>query len=40
MKTRGCHIEIVLKDISTVRNQPHRLWEWAEIARQVAEESV
>jgi hypothetical protein len=39
-KTRGCHVEIVLKDISTVRNQPHRLWEWAEIARQVAEESV
>lgn len=36
-KTRGCHVEIVLKDISTVRNQPHRLWEWAEIARQVTE---
>jgi len=39
-KTRGCHVEIILKDISTVRNQPHRLWEWAEIARQVAEESA
>ena len=39
-KTRGCHVEIVLKDISTVRNQPHRLWEWAEIARQVTEESI
>jgi hypothetical protein len=37
-KTRGCHVEIILKDISTVRNQPHRLWEWAEIARQVTEE--
>lgn len=36
-KTRGCHVEIILKDISTVRNQPHRLWEWAEIARQVTE---
>ncbi len=39
-KTRGCHVEIVLKDISTVRNQPQRLWEWAEIARQVTEESA
>ncbi len=39
-KTRGCHVEIILKDISTVRNQPHRLWEWAEIARQVTEASA
>ena len=31
------HVEIISKDISTVRNQPHRLWEWAEIARQVTE---
>ena len=37
-KTRGCRVEIILKDISTVRNQPHRLWEWAEIARQVTDE--
>jgi hypothetical protein len=36
-QTRGCHVEIILKDISTVRNQPQRLWEWAEIARQVTE---
>jgi hypothetical protein len=37
-RTRGCHVEIILKDISTVRNQPYRLWEWAEIARQVTDE--
>ena len=25
-------LELILKDISTVRYQPHRLWEWADIA--------
>ena len=28
----GCPVELILKDISTVRYQPQRLWEWAEIA--------
>jgi len=27
-----------MKDISTVRYQPQRLWEWATIAVEVAEE--
>lgn len=35
---RGCHVELILKDISTVRYQPQRLWEWAAIAMEVAEE--
>lgn len=35
-KTRNCAREIILKDISTVRYQPERLWEWASIAREVA----
>ena len=35
---RPCHVELIMKDISTVRYQPHRLWEWATIAMQVAEE--
>jgi hypothetical protein len=26
------HVEIIMKDISTVRYQPQRLWEWAQIA--------
>lgn len=26
-----------MKDISTVRRQPQRLWEWAEIALEEAE---
>jgi hypothetical protein len=33
---RGCVVEVVMKDISTVRYQPQRLWEWAKIASQVA----
>jgi hypothetical protein len=31
----GCPVEFILKDISTVRYQPQRLWEWADIAMQV-----
>lgn len=27
-----CHVELILKDISTVRYEPQRLWEWADIA--------
>ncbi|HOX38954.1 MAG TPA: hypothetical protein PL033_13270 [Candidatus Brocadiia bacterium] len=33
----GCPLEFILKDISTVRYQPERLFEWARIAMQVAE---
>lgn len=32
----GCHVEILMKDISTVRNQPQRLWEWGRIAMETA----
>ena len=34
----GCHVELIMKDISTVRYHPKRLWEWAAIAMEVAEE--
>jgi hypothetical protein len=27
--TKGCVVEIIMKDISTVRYQPQRLWEWS-----------
>jgi hypothetical protein len=37
-KARGCHVELILKDISTVRRDPQRLWQWARIASEVAEE--
>jgi len=31
----GCPIEFILKDISTIRYQPQRLWEWVEMAMRV-----
>jgi hypothetical protein len=33
----GCPVEFILKDISTVQNEPLRLKQWAEIAMEVAE---
>jgi hypothetical protein len=32
---RGCNVEIVLKDISTVRHEPQRLWRWTEVATEM-----
>jgi hypothetical protein len=37
-KARGCRIEVVMKDISTVRYQPQRLWEWECMAMALVEE--
>jgi len=37
-KTRGCVVEVIMKDISTVRYEPQRLWEWAQIATEVTKE--
>ncbi|MBC7236143.1 MAG: hypothetical protein H5T69_09890 [Chloroflexi bacterium] len=34
-RTRGCCVEVIMKDISTVRYQPQRLWEWSVIAQEV-----
>jgi len=36
-QARNCAVEIHMKDISTVRYQPQRLWEWARIAAEVTE---
>jgi len=36
-KARGCRVELIMKDVSTVRNDPHRLWEWEKIAMEEAE---
>ena len=36
----GCPLELIFKDISTVRYEPQRLWRWAEITMEVAEESA
>jgi hypothetical protein len=37
-KTKGYHVEIIMKDISTVRYQPQRLWEWAKIADELTQD--
>jgi len=38
-KEYGCPLELILKDISTVRHDPQRLFQWADIAMQVALEA-
>ena len=35
---RRCHVELIMKDISTVRYEPQRLWEWETIASRLAKE--
>jgi hypothetical protein len=35
-KARGGHVELIMKDISTVRYHPERLWEWEKIAMEEA----
>ena len=37
-RRHGCPVELILKDISTVRYQPQRLWEWAGIAMRLVGE--
>ncbi|MEI8079295.1 MAG: hypothetical protein WCH61_06680 [bacterium] len=34
--SHGCVVEIILKDVSTVRYEPQRVWEWAAMAKAVA----
>ncbi|MFW6292062.1 MAG: hypothetical protein ACOC7V_07000 [Spirochaetota bacterium] len=36
-RATGSPVELILKDISTVRYDPTRLWRWAEIARELVE---
>ncbi len=33
-EARGCKVEVILKDISTIRFEPHRLDEWARMAME------
>jgi hypothetical protein len=33
-KTRGCIVEITLKDVSTMRHEPHRVFQWAQMAAE------
>lgn len=36
-QAEGCPMEIIMKDISTLRYDPRRLWEWAQIAMEEVE---
>ncbi|HTV11657.1 MAG TPA: hypothetical protein VME20_07325 [Acidimicrobiales bacterium] len=36
-RSQGCFVEVIMKDISTVRYQPQRLWEWAAMASEVTQ---
>jgi hypothetical protein len=31
---RGCRVEIILKDVTTIRNEPRRVTRWVEIVRE------
>ena len=33
----GCPLELIFKDISTVRYQPQRLWQWSDITMEVVQ---
>jgi hypothetical protein len=37
-KTRGCVVEVLMKDLHTTRGEPWRMWEWVRIAMELAEE--
>ena len=38
LKDDSMHVELIFKDISTVRHDPRRLWEWEKIAMRTAED--
>ena len=37
-KTRGCAVEIIMKDLHTCRNEPRRMWEWTRMAQELAQQ--
>lgn len=37
-KIKNCKVEVVMKDVSTVKYEPQRLWEWAKMAMEVVRE--
>jgi hypothetical protein len=36
-KAHGCVVEVIMKDISTLRYEPQRLWEWAQMASELTQ---
>ncbi|TKJ35950.1 MAG: hypothetical protein CEE38_13140 [Planctomycetes bacterium B3_Pla] len=39
-KMEGCSVEIIAKDLSTIHNEPQRLWEWSRMASEVTSAGV
>jgi hypothetical protein len=37
-KTRGCVVEVLMKDLHTCNGHPERMWEWTRAALELAEE--
>ena len=37
-KAHGCVVEVIMKDVSTVRYEPQRLWQWAQMASELTEQ--
>lgn len=37
-QVEGCHVEVILKDITTVRQEPRRLQEWEQLAMRIVRE--
>lgn len=37
-RTRGCHVDITLKDVETIENEPERLAAWVRIVRDITDE--
>ena len=36
-KLKGCIVEVIMKDVSSVEYKPQHLWEWADIAVEEAQ---
>lgn len=39
-RAHGCTLELIHKDISTVRHAPERLWQWEKIAKRLVMDAV
>ncbi len=37
-KTKGCVVEVIMKDLHTVRGEVNRMWEWVDMARELSQE--
>jgi aminoglycoside phosphotransferase family enzyme len=35
---QDCHVDITLKDVQTIENEPRRLHEWVQIVREITDQ--